>query len=68
VLASGALTLSEPDSKPLAKAMAHATTLHVRPTVEIVGGSVPTLATVATKGGPGTFVRKVTVDSVNRIN
>jgi hypothetical protein len=49
VLASGAQTLSEAEGKPQVKAMAPATTLHIRPRVEIIEGSVPIPATVATR-------------------
>jgi hypothetical protein len=35
------------EGKPHVKAMAYATTLHIRPRVEIIEGSVPVPSTVA---------------------
>jgi hypothetical protein len=50
VLASSAQTLAEAEGKPLAKATAYATTLHVRPSVEVIGASMPIPVTVVTRG------------------
>lgn len=49
VIASNAQTLSEAEGKAHVKATACATTLHIRPRVEVIEGAAPNPATVVAK-------------------
>lgn len=49
VIASNAQTLSEAEGKAHVKATTYATTLHIRPRVEVIEGAAPSSTTVVTK-------------------